>query len=251
MKQVGVQTNPSAGVGGQVGAATPPIPIPPSNLPAIVTGGSQPGTYTQRGTANGKPYYNLEGHDDNPDSWALSWNPATSPAVEGWTIVSSGGDPAYTSAYKTYTLGLATTIVNLDEAVIRFSGNDFAIGFRVATAFAASFADGAGGIADPIVVIGISDSPTRTQMATKIAALMPDLVSIWPSISATAVGETVVFRERLSTWFAITLHANTSDFTLTNIVQVPDTVAFPWLVNPLTWWGTEEDEEAVITVTQG
>lgn len=78
MRQVGVQTNPGAGVGGQVGASSiiPPVPpVPPSNPNAIVAGAGTVeanGEYPpQQALHNGKKQYNLSGTD--PESLAISW----------------------------------------------------------------------------------------------------------------------------------------------------------------------------------
>lgn len=62
---------------------------------AIVSGAGTAGangTYTERGDANGRPYYNLEGQPDNPFSSSIEWNGA-----DMWTIRNSDGDAFYTS----------------------------------------------------------------------------------------------------------------------------------------------------------
>jgi len=65
----------------------------PTQNAVVVAGagtGSVNGSYTQRGTRNGRPYYNLIGQADNPTVSAVTYNGM------GWDIADSGGAPQYT-----------------------------------------------------------------------------------------------------------------------------------------------------------
>lgn len=64
----------------------------------IVSGAGTPavdGTYTERGTNNGKPYYNLEGQPDSTTDFAIYWDGS------GWVITIAGGDNQYQSFSNT------------------------------------------------------------------------------------------------------------------------------------------------------
>lgn len=63
----------------------------------IVSGagtGAADGTYTERGTENDRPYYNLVGEPDSPLASAVSWN------GELWGIWAANTTPYYTNDYE-------------------------------------------------------------------------------------------------------------------------------------------------------
>ena len=70
-------------------------PASAANSSAVVIGAGTVevnGTYTPRGTANDKPYYNLEGQPDNPDAYSIVY------AAGGglyWHIYNDNGDACY------------------------------------------------------------------------------------------------------------------------------------------------------------
>lgn len=89
MKQVGINTNPSAGVSGEVG---PQVASGPSS--AIVSGAGTAaanGTYTPRGTNDGKSYYNLTGQPASASLSVIVW----STAQGSWGILGAAGEFYY------------------------------------------------------------------------------------------------------------------------------------------------------------
>lgn len=73
----------------------PPPPTPPSNPSAVVSGAGSTaanGTYTPRGTQDGKPYYNLVGQPDSLNNFVISWVSTTT-----WQMTDFNGNPIYFS----------------------------------------------------------------------------------------------------------------------------------------------------------
>lgn len=86
MKQVGVQTNPGAGVTSSVG------PKPPTRIVVSGAGTSAAnGIYTFRGVTSGKPYYNLIGQPSSIGNIAVTW------VGVQWTITDGVADTLYES----------------------------------------------------------------------------------------------------------------------------------------------------------
>lgn len=77
-----------------IAASSQPSGGAPAEPSAIVSGAGTAaanGTYTDRGDANGRPYYNLEGQPDNPAASSIYWN------GEMWSIRDESESTFYTS----------------------------------------------------------------------------------------------------------------------------------------------------------
>lgn len=110
------------------------IEAPPSpSTDLLVSGGTQDGVYTRRGTHGGKDYFNLTGQPDDDAAYSIQWgmNPALVPA---WVIFDENTNGLYYSISTVATPDLATNWKNFDDdspADITVALNDVATGTAV------------------------------------------------------------------------------------------------------------------------
>lgn len=195
---------------------------------------------------NGKDSFIVLGQVDESSSF-LSYESASSPVPGGWTLRNSAeGDILYNSTYEQGVLGLPTSLTNGQACRIRYSSVlDLTIELASDATLAAS--DNSQSGSDASITIGISDSPTKAQVAAKIASLAS--FSNFPFISAASSGAQVVFKNTYTSAMGFSFpESPTGDWSIVSATFVPQNVSTPDQV--ITWYDTSNlGAIASITVT--
>lgn len=173
-------------------------------VPAVtLSGTSVNGVYTKRGINDSRDYYNLvAAFPVDTQTNAIVWNNTTVVSshvaypVNGWSVYDSGAGVIYTSTVENLTVGLPSSLVDSDAGQVRIrqgnAGIDLTIQFNSLILLAASSGDSDSG--DAVITIGTLDSPTRIQIASKIAALT-NFPPFSANLTATSSGEQVTFHQ--------------------------------------------------------
>lgn len=131
--------------------------------PVVITLGSDPslrGTYTFRGIFNGRPYYNLDGADDNPIVSAISFDGAS------WVVYSAAGFGIYTSNNSPAIPSLADWSGTGTAEVLQII-LDVPLTVTAGTCTATIQAAGFNGNAPLVVIFAVANGDNATDVAAK------------------------------------------------------------------------------------